>query len=126
MLLMTVLVLSQACKKHNDDDGAKYLTHDSFASSKWEGLDKNSKAVTLNVTSKTNITITYYGVKSLSKNTDNETKITVKVDNYSFDESTGKISGTGDDGNTYNAELTSTTKLNLTMPWSETVELTKK
>lgn len=126
MLLLTVFVLSSACKKHNDDDGAKFLTADGFASSTWTGNDKNSQAVTLQVTSKTNMTITYYESKSLSKNTDGPTKITVKIENYNYNESTGAFSGNGDDNKSYSGKLTSTTKLDLNLPSGETVALTKK
>lgn len=126
MLLLTVFVLSSACKKHNDDDGAKFLTTDGFVSSKWAGIDQNSQEVTLQVTSKTNMTITYYESKSLSKNTDGPTKITVIIENYDYNESTGAFSGNGDDNKSYSGTLTSTTKLDLKLPSGETVALTKK
>ena len=113
-LLLSVIFVASSCKKSNDGSSAKYLTESAFASSTWTGTDSEGYEVTLSVTSKSNMTHTYYAT-SISKNTDEKTeKRTVKIE-YKFNESTGKWEGTGDDNFDYSGSLTSTNQMTLLM-----------
>ena len=106
---------------------AKFLTADAFARSSWKG-EKNGKELTLDVTSKTSMTLKYYEKKTLSKHTDPEPteqfeEKTVNI-TYSFDEAKGVATGSANNV-AYVATLTSTTAMDFTMG-SETLKLTKK
>jgi hypothetical protein len=103
------------------------LTADAFARSSWKG-EKNGKELTLDVTSKTSMTLKYYEKKTLSKHTDPEPteqfeEKTVNI-TYSFDEAKGVATGSANNV-AYVATLTSTTAMDFTMG-SETLKLTKK
>ena len=117
LLLMTAIICTMvSCHKDNDtkEPETKYLSADSFAASKWKGNDTNGGEVKLIVSSKTDMTLTYYVLTSISKNTDPQLVLqTVKI-SYTFNEAEGTFSGTGDDSNKYSGNLTSDTKLKFT------------
>ena len=121
VFIAAVLCVTVSCKDKNknsepEQPAAKFLTAVSFASSLWTGSDSRSNEVTLNVTSTSDMTLTYFSV--LSKNTDNKTKKAVKIA-YTFDETQGTFSGKGDDNAVYSGELTSITALKFKMPDGE-------
>jgi len=125
-VIMSVTVFS--CKKHDGDGpskSAKYLTTAEFAKSYWEGVDSNNNPVSLDVSSETVMTLTYYEVVSVAKDTqDKLNKVVVKI-SYTFDDAQGNFSGTGDDSKTYSGALKSTSKMDFNLSGT-TVELTKK
>jgi hypothetical protein len=132
LFIVAMVSLTVACKD-KDSGGdepeptpvtAKYLTSAQFASSNWTGKDAKGNDVKLAVNSTSEMTLTYFESKSISKNTDNQEKKTVKI-SYTFDEANGSFSGTGDDKNSYSGTLTSAAKLSLTMP-AGTVSLDKQ
>ena len=107
----------------DDKVTAKFLSEDEFAKSWWNG-ELNGKELTLDVTSKTAMTLKYYVVKTVSKNTDPEyEQVTVNIP-YTFDAAKGVATGSANDV-AYVATLTAKDKMNFTMG-SETVKLTKK
>jgi hypothetical protein len=102
---------------------AKFLTEDEFAKSSWKG-EKNGKELTLDVTSKTAMTLKYYVEKSVSKNTDPVyEQVTVNI-TYAFDAAKGVATGSANNV-AYVATLTAKDKMDFTMG-SENVKLTKK
>ena len=106
-----------------DPGSAKFLTEDEFARSSWKG-EKDGKELTLDVTSKTSMTLKYYVLKTVSKNTDPEyEQVTVNI-TYAFDAAKGVATGSANNV-AYVATLTAKDKLDFTMG-SENVKLTKK
>ncbi len=107
----------------DDKVTAKFLTEDEFAKSAWKG-ELNGKELTLDVTSKTAMTLKYYVVKPASKNTDPEyEQVTVNIP-YAFDAAKGVATGSANNV-AYVATLTAKDKMDFTMG-SENVKLTKK
>lgn len=107
---------------------AKYLTEDEFAKSSWKG-EFNGKELTLDVTGKTSMTLKYYVVKTVSKNTDPEYEQKTVSITYTFDAAKGVASGSGKvDGadQAYTATLTSKTAMKFTNGANGDVNLTKK
>ena len=126
VFLMTVICLASCSKKDNSkepENPAKYLSAASFASSTWEG-NNSAGTVTLKVTSTTDMTLTYFKMPSLSKNTDPVAQ-NVKI-TYTFTEADGKFSGQGDDGVNYSGELQSTTTMKFNGLSTGSLTLTKK
>ena len=102
---------------------AKFLTEDEFAKSSWKG-EKNGNELTLDVTSKTAMTLKYYVVKPASKNDDPVyEQVTVNIP-YTFDAAKGVATGSANNV-AYVATLTAKDKMDFTMG-SENVKLTKK
>jgi hypothetical protein len=102
---------------------AKYLTVDEFATSSWKG-ELNGKELTLDVTSKTSMTLKYYVVNATSKNNDPEyVQKTVNI-TYAFDAEKGVATGSADNV-PYVATLTAKDKMDFSMG-SENVKLSKK
>ena len=131
-VFFAALFCATSCGKDDDNNNndpeqptAKFLTVSEFASSNWAGTDSNGE-VTLSVNSTTEMTLTYFVLNTLSKNTDDnkKTKTDVKI-TYTFDEVNGSFSGSDNSKNSYSGTLTSKTAMNLKMP-SEQVELTRK
>ena len=102
---------------------AKFLTEDEFAKSSWKG-EYNGKELTLDVTGKTSMTLKYYVVKSVSKNTDPQYEQKTVNITYSFDAAKGVATGSADNV-AYVATLTAKDKMDFTMG-SESVKLSKK
>ena len=101
---------------------AKFLTEDEFAKRSWKG-EKNGKELTLDVTSKTAMTLKYYVVKPASKINDPEyEQVTVNI-TYAFDAAKGVATGSANNV-AYTATLTAKDKMDFTMG-SENVKLTK-
>jgi major membrane immunogen (membrane-anchored lipoprotein) len=126
VFLLTVICLASCSKKDNSkepENPAKFLSAASFASSTWEG-DNGVGTVTLKVTSTTDMTLTYFKMPSLSKNTDPVAQ-NVKI-TYTFTEADGKFSGQGDDGVNYSGELQSTTTMKFNGLSTGSLTLTKK
>ena len=128
IVLMTCIVVSCGSKGSDEPDPggdpvtAKFLTVDEFARSSWKG-EYNGKELALNVTSKTSMTLKYYVVSTVSKNTDPQyEQKTVNIP-YSFDAAKGVATGSADNV-AYVATLTAKDKMNFTMN-TETVSLTK-
>jgi|GEM_PF-2574965 len=108
----------------NNGVTVKFLTEDEFAKSSWKG-EMNGKELTLDVTSKTSMTLKYYVLKTVSKNTDPEyEQVTVNI-TYAFDAAKGVASGSADNV-VYTATLTAKDKLDFTMGSYGVVKLTKK
>lgn len=128
LLAVVVSLTVGACKKGGDDGpskSAKYLTTTEFAKSYWEGVDSKNNLVSLDVSSASVMTLTYYEVVSVAKDTqDKLNKVVVKI-NYSFDEAQGTFSGTGDDSKSYSATLKSTSKMDFNLSGAN-IELSKK
>jgi len=127
LLLMTAIICTMvSCHKDDTKEpDTKYLSADSFAASKWKGNDTNGE-VNLIVSSKTDMTLTYYVLTSISKNTDPQPVLqTVKI-SYTFNEAEGTFSGTGDDSNKYSGNLTSNTNLKFTGLKTGPLDLTKE
>ena len=125
VFLMTVICLASCSKKDNSkepENQALHLSAASFASSTWEG-DNGVGTVKLEVTSTTDMTLTYFKMPSLSKNTDPVAQ-NVKI-TYTFTEADGKFSGQGDDGVNYSGELKSTKTLTFNGTTTGTVDMTK-
>jgi hypothetical protein len=137
-ILFATLVVLVACivvscgsnSKGGDEPGgggeqvtAKFLTEDEFAKSSWKG-EYNGKELTLDVTSKTSMTLKYYVVKAASKNTDPQYEQKTVTITYSFDAAKGVATGSADNV-AYVATLSAKDKMNFTMG-SESVSLTKK
>ena len=132
VFLMTVICLASCSKKDNSkepENPAKFLSAASFASSTWEGNNHvgDDGTVKLEVTSTTDMTLTYFKMPSISKNTDELKPVaqTVKI-TYTFTESDGTFSGQGDDGVTYSGELQSTTTMKFNGLSTGSLTLTKK
>ncbi len=137
-ILFATLVVLVACivvscgsnSKGGDEPGGggeqvtvKFLTEDEFAKSSWKG-EYNGKELTLDVTSKTSMTLKYYVVKAASKNTDPQYEQKTVTITYSFDAAKGVATGSADNV-AYVATLSAKDKMNFTMG-SESVSLTKK
>lgn len=133
IVLMACVVVSCGSSSSSGDDPnnggggekvtAKFLTEDEFAKSSWKG-EKNGKELTLDVTSKTAMTLKYYVEKSVSKNTDPVyEQVTVNI-TYAFDAAKGVATGSANNV-AYVATLTAKDKMDFTMG-SENVKLTKK
>ncbi len=107
-----------------DNVTAKFLTADEFARSSWQG-EKEGKELTLDVTSKTSMTLKYYVLKTVSKNTDPEyEQVTVNI-TYAFDAAKGVATGSANNV-AYVATLTAKDKLDFTMGSYGVVKLSKK
>ena len=107
---------------------AMYLTEDEFAKSSWKG-EFNGKDLTLDVSGKTSMTLKYYVVKTVSKNTDPEYEEKTVSITYTFNAEKGVATGSGTlDGNAvaYTATLTSKTAMKFTNGANGDVNLTKK
>ena len=102
----------------------KFLTEDEFAKSSWKG-EMNGKELTLDVTSKTSMTLKYYEVVSVAKNTDPQYNLVTVVITYAFDAEKGVASGSANNV-VYTATLTAKDKLDFTMGSYGVVKLTKK
>ena len=102
---------------------AKFLTEDEFAKSSWKG-EKNGKDLTLDVTSKTSMTLKYWEVKTMSKNDDPTFEEKTVNITYAFDAAKGVATGSANNV-AYVATLTAKDKMDFTMG-SENVKLTKK
>jgi hypothetical protein len=102
---------------------AKYLTTEAFASSSWSG-NNNYGDISLAVKSKTNMTLNYYKATSITKHTEEPTLVTIDIA-YTFDETKGTFTGSGNDNFSYSGTLTSTTQLSLKAPFG-TATLTKE
>ncbi len=102
---------------------AKFLTEDEFAKSSWKG-EFNGKELTLDVTSKTSMTLKYYVLKTVSKNTDPQYEQKTVNITYSFDAAKGVATGSADNV-AYVGTLTAKDKMDFTMG-SESVKLSKK
>ena len=127
LLLMTAIICTMvSCHKDDTKEpDTKYLSADSFAASKWKGNDTNGE-VKLIVSSTTDMTLTYYVLTSISKNTDPQPVLqTVKI-SYTFNEAEGTFSGSGDDSNNYSGNLTSNTNLKFTGLKTGSLDLTKE
>jgi len=132
-MMVAVICLGTSCgsKKSKEDDPkpeqtAKYLTQSQFQNSSWKGTQSISTTATLVVTA-SDMTLTYFEKESVAKNTDDKFKqVTVKISPYTFDESTGKFSGTGNDNGKYEGLLTSTSALKITFANGETVSMNKQ
>ena len=109
----------------DDKVTAKYLTEDEFVGSSWKG-QKSGKEITLDVTSKTSMTLKYYVEKTntISKNIDLEYEPVTVAIAYSFDAAKGVATGSANNVS-YVATLTAKDKLNFTMG-SDVVSLSKK
>lgn len=126
LFIAAMVFLTVACKKNSDEPeklAAKYLTSTQFITTNWTGKDAKGNDVTLAVNSTTEMILTYFAAKSISKNTNSQEKKTVKIA-YIFDEVDGTFSGTGDDQNSYSGTLTSDSELSLKM-LSEQVAMKK-
>ncbi|MBO7463977.1 MAG: hypothetical protein J6T96_15430 [Bacteroidales bacterium] len=132
IVLMTCVVMSCGSSSSGGDEpnnggdpgSAKFLTEDEFARSSWKG-EKDGKELTLDVTSKTSMTLKYYVLKTLSKNTDPEyDQVTVNI-TYAFDAAKGVATGSANNV-AYVATLTAKDKLDFTMGSYGVVKLTKK
>lgn len=102
---------------------AKYLTTEAFASSSWSGSN-NDGNISLAVKSKTNMTLNYYRTTSITKHTEEPTLVTIDI-TYTFDETKGTFTGSGNDNFSYSGTLTSTTQMSLKAPFG-TATLTKE
>ena len=135
LVLMACVVVSCGSSSSGGDEPsptptvtAKYLTEDEFAKSAWKG-EFNGKELTLDVSGKTSMTLKYYVVKTVSKNTDPEYEQKTVSITYSFDAAKGVASGSGKvDGadQAYTATLTSKTAMKFTNGANGDVNLTKK
>ena len=133
ILVMACVVVSCGSSSSGGDDPnnggggeqvtAKYLTEDEFAKSAWKG-EYNGKELTLDVTSKTSMTLKYYVLKTVSKNTDPQYEQKTVTITYSFDAAKGVATGSADNV-AYVATLTAKDKMDFTMG-SESVKLSKK
>lgn len=127
VVLMACVVVSCGSSSSGGDEPvaptAKYLTVDEFANSSWKG-ELNGKELTLDVTSKTSMTLKYYVVNATSKNNDPEyVQKTVNI-TYAFDAEKGVATGSADNV-PYVATLTAKDKMDFSMG-SENVKLSKK
>ncbi|MBQ2099295.1 MAG: hypothetical protein II480_14025 [Bacteroidales bacterium] len=134
MILMACVVVSCGGGKSDDNNNeepegptAKYLTADQFAKTSGKG-EKNGKDLTLDVTSKTSMTLKYYEKTAVSKHTDPDPteafkEVTVTI-TYSFDAAKGVATGSANNV-AYVATLTAKDKMDFTMG-SENLKLTKK
>ncbi len=131
VVLMACVVMSCGSSSSGGDEPnpggepvtAKYLTEDEFAKSAWKG-DYNGKELSLNVSGKTSMTLKYYVVKSVSKNTDPEYEEKTVSITYSFDAAKGVATGSANNV-AYIGTLTAKDKMDFTMG-TESVKLTKK
>ncbi|MBQ2098281.1 MAG: hypothetical protein II480_08885 [Bacteroidales bacterium] len=130
-ILFAMLILVMACvvvscgssSSGGEQVAAKYLTEDEFAKSSWKGVF-NDNELSLDVTGKTSMTLKYYVVKSVSKNTDPQYEQKTVNITYSFDAAKGVATGSADNV-AYVATLTAKDKMDFTMG-SESVKLSKK
>ena len=124
VFLMTVICLASCSKKDNSkepENQALYLSAASFASSTWEG-NNGVGTVKLEVTSTTDMTLTYYKMP-IAKETEKQPVVqSVKI-SYTFTEADGKFSGKGDDQVNYSGALKSTQALDFSGLSTGTIEL---
>lgn len=135
ILAITVLAagcLSTSCKKGGGveeivlEPTPVYITADSFKNSSWKGTQTLSTTSIL-VVNNTEMTFSYYVKSTLAKNTDEMLDLVkVKITPYTYDESSGKFSGTGDDKLAYEGQVISATSLKITIPNSETITMYKQ
>ena len=121
---MTVICLASCSKKNNEKDPettAKFLSATSFASSTWEG-NNGVGTVKLEVTSTTDMTLTYYKMPIAKETEKQPVAVPVKI-TYTFTEADGKFSGKGDDQVNYSGTLKSTTALDFSGLSTGTIEL---
>lgn len=124
ILVMACVVVSCGSSSSGGEQvTAKFLTEDEFAKSSWKG-EYNGNELSLDVTSKTSMTLKYYVVKSVSKNTDPQYEQKTVNITYSFDAAKGVATGSADNV-AYVATLTAKDKMDFTMG-SESVKLSKK
>jgi hypothetical protein len=130
-VLLTAIVCITSCGGGSDDKKdeptpetkAAFLTASEFASSQWGGKDAVGD-ISL-IVSASNMTLNYYTANNgIAKSTKDPVLQTVII-TYTFDETKGTFSGTGDDKAQYSGALTSKTALKLKMPTQE-ISLTKK
>ena len=122
-VLFAALICVTSCGSSSDDgnDPAPtpsnvILSAKDFVNTEWKGSDKNSKEVTLKVSSSTNMTLNYY-TKTLAKGTEEFTLQSVTIA-YTFDETKGSF--TGKDGDTqYSGTLTDSKTMTFKMPSEE-------
>ena len=137
ILVMACVVVSCGSSSSGEDEPnnggggddkvtAKFLTEDEFAKSAWKG-ELNGKELTLDVTSKTSMTLKYYVLKTVSKNTDPQYEQKTVNITYSFDAAKGVATGSADNvaDVAYVGTLTAKDKMDFTMG-SESVKLSKK
>ena len=125
ILVMACVVVSCGSSSNGGEQvTAKFLTEDEFAKSSWKG-EYNGNELSLDVTSKTSMTLKYY-VATLSKNTETDPTGSFKTVTitYSFDAAKGVATGSADNV-AYVATLTAKDKMDFTMG-SESVKLSKK
>ena len=121
VLCMTTVSCSKSDKKDEPQPESPYLTLEEFAKKSWSGSDQSGHGVSLKMQSTTKAQL-QYTPKSVAKNTD-PTPVNVDI-NYTYDPTTGKFKGTGNDNNEYTASLKTKTELEFYVkPLGETVVL---
>lgn len=127
ILVMACVVVSCGSSSSGGEQvTAKFLTEDEFAKSSWKGVF-NDNELSLDVTSKTSMTLKYYEKKeAISKNTNPDPTYEQKTVTitYSFDAAKGVATGSADNV-AYVGTLTAKDKMDFTMG-SESVKLSKK